>query len=163
MNTEISWHRHHVVPKHAGGTDDPSNLLKCNIAMHSFLHKLRYKETGDKFDLYAYQLLSKSDTAENLRKKAATEGQRRWYADNPEMRKTQAVLGGKATYARHPEHWARVSKLGVEAGTKSWQVTYPDGTVSILKGLKELCKTYKLSQGNLSSRGHSKGFKVKEV
>jgi len=37
----IIWHNHHIIPEHAGGTNDPSNLVRVNIAMHSFLHKLR--------------------------------------------------------------------------------------------------------------------------
>ena len=49
----IVWHKHHIVPKHAGGTDEPSNLLKCNIAMHAFMHEQRYKELGDEYDKIA--------------------------------------------------------------------------------------------------------------
>ena len=46
----IVWHKHHIIPRHAGGTDEPSNLLKCNIAMHAFMHEQRYKELGDEYD-----------------------------------------------------------------------------------------------------------------
>ena len=49
----ITWHRHHIVPRHAGGSDDPSNLLKCNIAMHAFMHEQRYREIGDEYDRIA--------------------------------------------------------------------------------------------------------------
>ena len=35
----IKWHKHHLIPRHAGGSDDPSNLLKCNVAMPAFLHQ----------------------------------------------------------------------------------------------------------------------------
>ena len=53
----IVWHKHHIVPKHAGGTDEPSNLLKCNIAMHAFMHEQRYKELGNEYDKIAAQTL----------------------------------------------------------------------------------------------------------
>jgi hypothetical protein len=42
----IVWHHHHIVPRHMGGTDDPSNILKCNVAMHAFLHKCLWEEHG---------------------------------------------------------------------------------------------------------------------
>ena len=63
----MQWHKHHIVPKHAGGTDDPSNILKCNIAMHAFMHEQRYKETGDEYDKIAADglkgLISKAEAA----------------------------------------------------------------------------------------------------
>ena len=37
-----------------GGTDDPSNLLKCNIAMHAFLHKCLWEEHGHIEDKLAW-------------------------------------------------------------------------------------------------------------
>ena len=73
----IHYHTHHIVPTHAGGTDDPSNLVKVNKAMHAFLHRLRYLETGDYFDCCAANLLSGDWTAEEARKAAAAEGIRR--------------------------------------------------------------------------------------
>ena len=51
----ITWHRHHIIPKHAGGTDDPDNILKCNVAMHAFLHEQLYKEHCREEDRLAYR------------------------------------------------------------------------------------------------------------
>ena len=59
MGTDIVWHKHHIVPKHAGGTDDPSNILKCNAAMHAFMHEQRYREVGDEYDRIAADALRK--------------------------------------------------------------------------------------------------------
>jgi hypothetical protein len=49
------FHKHHIIPKYAGGSDDPNNLVSVNVAMHAFLHELRYLEFGDKRDLLAAQ------------------------------------------------------------------------------------------------------------
>ena len=59
MNNNTTWHYHHLVPRHAGGSDDKSNLVKVNVAMHAFLHQLRYDETGDEYDRIAAQSLRK--------------------------------------------------------------------------------------------------------
>ena len=56
-STMIVWHNHHIIPIHDGGTDDPRNLLKCNVAMHAFLHEQRYKELGQWQDKVAYKAL----------------------------------------------------------------------------------------------------------
>lgn len=45
-----------------GGTDDPKNLLKVNIPLHAFLHKILYEEHNFKEDLIAYQALTKQIT-----------------------------------------------------------------------------------------------------
>jgi hypothetical protein len=71
----IHYHTHHIVPTHAGGTDDPSNLVKVNRAMHAFMHRLRYIETGDYFDCCAANLLSGDWTAEQARQEACKHGQ----------------------------------------------------------------------------------------
>jgi len=31
VTNQIVYHRHHIIPKHVGGTDDQSNLIKVNI------------------------------------------------------------------------------------------------------------------------------------
>ena len=72
---KINYHTHHLVPTHAGGTDDPSNLVKVNKAMHAFMHRLRYQETGDYYDCCAANLLSGDWTAEQARQEACKHGQ----------------------------------------------------------------------------------------
>jgi hypothetical protein len=74
---KIHYHLHHIVPKHAGGKDSLENLVRVNKAMHAFLHRLRYHETGDYFDLCAANLLSGDWTSEQARRNAAAEGCRR--------------------------------------------------------------------------------------
>lgn len=74
---KIHYHLHHLVPKHAGGTDSASNLVRVNRAMHTFLHRLRYQETKDYFDLCAANLLSGDWTSEQARRNASAEGCRR--------------------------------------------------------------------------------------
>ena len=52
------YHRHHVVPKHAGGTDDPSNMTcPLTIQEHAEHHRYRYEMTGDAYDRIAWQAL----------------------------------------------------------------------------------------------------------
>ena len=80
----IVWHKHHIVPKHAGGTDEPSNLLKCNIAMHSFMHEQRYRETGDVYDKIAAAALKGQIPHAEASKQARIEAAKRWRDENRE-------------------------------------------------------------------------------
>jgi len=50
---------HHILPKHSGGTDDPSNLVKLTPKEHADAHLKLYEQYGKKEDLWAYKMLAK--------------------------------------------------------------------------------------------------------
>lgn len=51
-------HKHHIIPKHAGGTDHPDNLVLLTIEEHAEAHRLLYEEHNRWQDLLAWQMLS---------------------------------------------------------------------------------------------------------
>ena len=51
-------HKHHIVPRHAGGTDDPANLIELTIAEHAEAHRLLFEEYGRWQDRVAWLSLS---------------------------------------------------------------------------------------------------------
>ena len=54
----IIYHKHHIVPRHMGGTDDPSNLINLTIEEHAEAHRMLYEEHGKWEDKIAWQMLS---------------------------------------------------------------------------------------------------------
>jgi hypothetical protein len=46
--------KHHIIPKHDGGSDEPSNLIVIGKHEHILAHLLLYLENGDHNDLVAY-------------------------------------------------------------------------------------------------------------
>jgi hypothetical protein len=38
-------HIHHIIPKHMGGSNDPSNLIKLTVAEHAEAHRKRFSES----------------------------------------------------------------------------------------------------------------------
>lgn len=77
-------HIHHIIPKHMGGTDDPSNLIELTVEEHSQAHLKLYEQHGKKEDLCAYYMLSGK-------------------AQDPEFRKIYASIGGKALAKKRKE------------------------------------------------------------
>lgn len=57
-------HKHHIIPKHAGGTDHPDNLVELSVEDHAIAHKLLYEQYGRWEDKLAWEGLS------NLKPKA---------------------------------------------------------------------------------------------
>jgi hypothetical protein len=47
-------HKHHIIPRHAGGTDDPNNLIELSIEEHAEAHRKLYEQYGRPEDLSAW-------------------------------------------------------------------------------------------------------------
>jgi len=52
------YHNHHIVPKHVGGTDHPSNIIRLTAEEHSLIHLELYEKFGRDEDRWAYVVLS---------------------------------------------------------------------------------------------------------
>ena len=51
-------HKHHIVPRHAGGSDDPTNIVELTIEEHAEAHRLLYEQHNRPEDKLAWQCLS---------------------------------------------------------------------------------------------------------
>ena len=51
-------HKHHKIPKHSGGSDDPENIVYLTPEEHAEAHKKLYEETGNKYDFLAWKGLA---------------------------------------------------------------------------------------------------------
>jgi hypothetical protein len=67
-HTKMFIDTHHIVPKHEGGTNDPSNLVKLPRKLHQEVHYRRWLVYKNISDLYAFQLLGGNLTDEELTK-----------------------------------------------------------------------------------------------
>ena len=53
----IRYQTHHIIPRHLGGTDEPSNLVRVSEEQHAELHLALYLEHGDYRDWKAASVL----------------------------------------------------------------------------------------------------------
>lgn len=79
------YHNHHFVPRHAGGSEDPSNIMRVSVAEHAALHYERWVVTGDELDRVAWKFLAGQIRMSEAKKLAKLEGCRR---------------GGKITFSK---------------------------------------------------------------
>lgn len=67
-----STHKHHIIPRHMGGSDDSSNLVELTVSEHAEAHKVLYETHGKEQDLIAWQMLSGQITTDQARRMAAS-------------------------------------------------------------------------------------------
>lgn len=110
--TNSGLERHHIVPRHAGGTDDPDNFTYLTHRQHIIAHWLLWKMHGLVEDLSAWKLmkgmtcypsrLGAKHTDETKRKmSAAKKGPRRPHSEETK-RKIGLANKGKLTGTKRP-------------------------------------------------------------
>lgn len=137
----FSKHKHHIVPRHAGGTDDPSNLVEVTIEEHAELHLDLYLTHGRWEDWVAYHMVSGQIGKEEMMALIAKgRGQKlRGRKHTPEAieKMRQAKRGTVFTEA----HKKKLSKAAVKRGATNKGMTLFDAEgrekMSLLKGGRE--------------------------
>lgn len=119
-------HRHHIIPRHAGGTDDPSNIALLTIEEHAEAHRILYEKYGRWQDKLAWQMLSgqigKISGGQitalipgHMSRAGKIGGKNGCKIKKSRAGKISGKIGGKAT-ASIPGHMSRIGKVGGEKG-----------------------------------------------
>jgi len=182
-------HKHHIIPKHAGGTDDPSNLIELSVEEHAEAHRVLYEQYGRWQDYYAWQGLSGRIGKEDLIRKIQSVANSKPKSNETKKKMSKWQIGRKLSdehkekcRKKQKERWAnglvdpeklRLSRIGFkqpesqkqkvsEKLSKQWLVTSPIGESMTISNLRQFCKDKGLDQGNLS-RGTHKGWKAIKI
>lgn len=80
-------HQHHIIPRHMGGSDDPTNLVRLSIEEHAEEHRKLFETHNKIEDYYAWQgLLGVIPKAEILR------GLQSYYGSLPKSEEHKAKI-----------------------------------------------------------------------
>ena len=166
-------HKHHIIPKHMGGTDDPSNLIELTVEEHAEAHRLLYEQHGLKQDWLAWQglagLIDKKELLHELFVLAGKKSKppighkanlgRKWSEDY--KKNMSAISKGKKITEEHKKN---ISK----GKSKTWLITNPNGDKITVINLHEYCKQNNLNSSKMSVvasglRKHHKGYFCERV
>ena len=91
-------HKHHIVPRHAGGDNSPSNLVELTIEEHAEAHRILYEEYGRKQDLAAYLGLSGLASKKEIYQMLLDERRGKPLPDNIKEKISITLTGRKHTW-----------------------------------------------------------------
>lgn len=116
------YHTHHIVPRHMGGTDDPSNLIKLTVEEHAEAHRKLWEEHGSEYDRIAWRCLAGIIDGEEARIEAVkvaitgvpkaeehrrkiSEGRKRNWKTNDALRKKISEKSKGNDYGKYKAGW----------------------------------------------------------
>lgn len=163
-------HNHHIVPKHAGGTDDPSNIEPLTIQDHAEKHRILY-ETYDRWqDKLAWESLSGQIDKEEIIKRLqeAPKSQEWKYKMSERMRGAGNNRYGKPGTMLGKTMPASAKEQIRQARSHNWEIVTPNGTKEAITNLSEYCRLHDLQQTNMVrvSKGivsQHKGYTCKKL
>jgi len=170
-------HKHHIIPRHMGGTDEPSNLIELTPAEHAEAHRLLYEQHGHWQDYVAWQglanLASKAEHTKMLLSLAGKKGAQTNIRQR-KGKKWEEIYGvERAQELKKKQSESLKNSPKMIGRSKTWngklyEITHPDGTVEQVEGLRQWCldRGYNPNNfGNACLRGSvtNGGFKVRRI
>lgn len=179
------YHKHHIIPKHIGGSNDPSNLVLLTIEEHAETHRILYEEHGRWQDYIAWKSLSKQMSSSEATKLAQILGNLGKITSEKTKEKLRKINLGKkhtietktkqslANKGRTPhnkgKHNTEEQKQKISQKlSKCWEVVYPDGKIIQVKNMDKFCKENGLFKSNMykvsyGKQKHHKGFICRQL
>lgn len=116
------YHRHHIIPRHMGGSDDPSNIIEITIEEHAQAHRKLWEEHGNEYDHIAWRCLAGLITGEEARieavkvavtgvaksdehRKKISEARKKNWANNDDLRRKISERGKGNKNGRFHAGW----------------------------------------------------------
>jgi hypothetical protein len=97
----IYTHTHHIIPRHAGGNNAPSNLIVLTVKEHAEAHKKLWEEYGRWQDEVAWKALSKRITIEQACREASSKTHKGKKLSKEQIEKLRNInLGNKYNLGR---------------------------------------------------------------
>lgn len=146
-------HKHHIVPRYKGGTDEPENLVEVSITQHAMYHFCNYQLWGNVEDYVAWRGLSgQISEAEFLAEKLKIFSQKGAIAskkkfEDEEFRKSW-ILECKERFHNSPKKQEMIERLK----TNQPKAVELSRTPEIIQKKRQKFKEIKHQQGEKNSQ-----------
>lgn len=119
-------HKHHIVPKHMGGSNDPSNIVELTIKEHAEAHRALFEQYGCIQDYLAWKGLTGCiDKEEINRNISSINGKKRKGHKRPDVSLRNREVFLENNPAKRPEVRQKLSILKTGSNNHFYGVTGP--------------------------------------
>lgn len=145
-------HRHHIIPKHMGGSDDPSNIIELTVEEHAEAHRILYELYNKEEDRLAWLGLSKQiSKLELLAEIRKSESYRQKHRNAITTEKYRKQMSEKLSGENHPMFNRKHSNESIEKIKKARKLQI-FSKESIQKRTEKLYKSLQTPDGLFASR-----------
>lgn len=117
-------HKHHIIPKHRGGSNDPSNIIELSVEEHAEAHRILYEQYGNIQDYLAWKGLSGCIGKEEIiRNISFMNGKKRKGVKNPSVSIKNHKLNLENNPAKRPEVRKKLSVAKTGSNNHFYGVT----------------------------------------
>lgn len=158
-------HKHHILPKHAGGTDEPSNIIHLTVKEHAEAHRILFEQYGKKQDEIAWKglagIIGKEEIVSEvcrLAQKSAKvlRGIEHPYYGKKRPEHSAKLKGRKVTHSK--EHREKLNNRFTDEYLKNvsnsiardWKVVTPDGEILYIHNMSEFCRKHNLPKSSMT-------------
>lgn len=180
-------HRHHIVPRHMGGSDSPENIAYLSVEDHAEAHRVLWERYNKEEDYIAWKALSGQLTKADSTKKAIINSNKTRVVSE----KTRLLIGEKSKGRQSKLHYvtSERTKDKIRQSVKethyrtdytkdrrqSYHIMFPDGSEISTDNLEKFCKLNKSvpspscirtqhhREKTEWTRGKYKGFKITKI
>jgi len=144
-------HKHHIIPRHMGGSDDVSNIVELTIEEHAEAHRKLWLQFGKIEDKIAWECLSGRELSEEDRISLAKSGLEKFRKDNERVEIWKKSISKKRKeQIITPEHCKNIS-LGLLKCYEEGRYNYTKPSIEFLRENYEKNKE-KMDNGRKKSK-----------
>ena len=154
-------HKHHIIPKYMGGTDNPDNLELLTIEEHAIAHKKLYEKYNNWEDKLAWHGLSGMISKEELIKTLLHESAKKGAKIANEKMANMKIDPRKGKAGNKSGEGVFIK--GNQITAKNYLLKNPEGIMVKVKGLSKWCRENGFIMGSfwkqvIERKGQHKGW-----
>jgi len=150
-------HKHHIIPKYMGGSNEPENLVEVTLTQHTMFHFCNYQLWGNEEDFIAWRGLSNQIDLDQIKLEAMVLGAKKAGQKNKE----NGTGFFKLTVEQRNEHNRKAGQKSYEKETGVHNLTPEQRTKNGKKGgqkaYEQKVGIHNLSSEQLSENGKKGG------
>jgi hypothetical protein len=148
-------HRHHIIPRYDGGSDEDNNLVELSPICHSMWHYAEWLRKGDARDYCAHKMILGDVNNPTFRKMASERGIQalKKYIQTEEGKAYYSELGKRVGKLGNKAQREKFEKEGRTIAEQKWIVTTPQGETLEVSNLKKFCRENNLLPNKMCEVG----------